>query len=80
MYGIPLDYLLCPTDAGNYDTICKSREEKQKIYVIFTGQDYKYDAEILYTLLVQHVVTSRPGSNIIENHKNSKTEGDATWT
>ena len=72
LYGIPLAYLLCPNDSGYYDVVCNSREEKLNNCVIFVGQYYKDDSEILYILLVQHVGTSGPGSNIIANHMNSK--------
>ena len=63
--GIPLDYLVRPNDACNYDAVWNSREDKLKNCVIFVGQYYKDDSGSLYTLLVQHVGTSGPGSNII---------------
>ena len=75
LYGIPLEYLLRPIDAGNYDVVWNSRDEKLKNCVIFVGQSYKDDAESVYTLLVQHVWTSGPGSNIISkqiNYKNGR--------
>ena len=69
--GIPLDYLLRLNNAGKYDTVWNSREEKIKNCVIFVGKLYKDDTESLYTLLVQHIGTSGNGSNIISKHKNS---------
>ena len=55
--GIPIDYLLRPDKTSNYYAVWNSREEKLNNCVIFMGPYYKYDAEILCTLLVQHVGT-----------------------
>ena len=66
--GILLDYLLLPNDAGKYDSVYSSRKEELNSFVIFVGQSYKADSEILWTLLVQHVGTSGPVSNIIAKH------------
>ena len=44
LYGIPLDHLLRPNDAGKYDAIWNSREDKINNCVIFVGQLYRYDA------------------------------------
>ena len=80
MYGIPLEYLLRRNKEGNYDAVWNSREDKLNNCVIFVETRSKYDAESLYTLLVQHVDTSGPVSSIIVKHKNFTMEGDATWT
>ena len=40
--------------------------------VIFVWKSYKDDVETLYTLLVQHIGTSKPRSKIIAKHNNSK--------
>ena len=69
---IPLDYLLRPNDAGSYDAVCNSIDEKLNNCVIFVGKYYKDDAESLYTILVKHFGTSGPGSNIIEKNNNYK--------
>ena len=37
LYGILIDYLLLPNDAGNYDVVCNSREEKINNCVISVG-------------------------------------------
>ena len=71
LYGILLDYLLHTIYAGNYYAVWKSKEEKLKNCVIFVEKFYKYAAEIIYNLPVQHVSTSGPGSNIIAKYKNS---------
>ena len=39
--GIPLNYLLRPNDAVNYDEVGKSRDDKLKNCVIFVAQSYK---------------------------------------
>ena len=52
--------------------VWNSREDILNNCVVFVRSFHKDDAEILCTLLLQHIGTSGPGSNIISNHNRSK--------
>ena len=72
LYGILLDYLICPNNTGNYDMVWNSIKDKLKNCVIFVRKDYTGDAESLYTLLVHNLGMSGPVPNIITKHNNSR--------
>ena len=70
--GIPLDYLLRPSDVGNYQGAWATREEKIKNCAVVRGQAFEDDSETLYNLLVQHIGSTGTGSNMVAKYKKVK--------
>ena len=69
--GIPLDYLLRETD-GNYAGMWHSRAEKLRNCASFQGPNYLQDCHTLYNLFIEHIGTTGPGSDIINQFKRSQ--------
>ena len=70
--GLPLDYLMRNGPPADYFAVWSSREEKLMNCIIFQGDNFCTDREALYSLFVQHIGTTGPGSTFVNKYDRSR--------
>ena len=70
--GLPLDYLMRDNPPGDFFAVWNSREEKLVNCVIFQGDNFRTDREAVYSLFVQHIGTTGPGSTFVNKYERSR--------
>ena len=70
--GLPLDYIMRDGPPANYTGQFTSREEKLMKCIIFLGDNFKTDRELLYSLFVEHIGTNGVGSAFINKYESTR--------